>query len=140
MSINVAKWTFFLSLCASRITSFLLSYFFQISCWDRLELFPCIIHCSLCIRNFHHLWQRNKLVLQIVKCHRSESFACDVVIMIFRLKRFHSLPCGFMRFHNTLIKRFVSLVGCNLRLRRRNFGLLGSEYKYCVSLISLPLW
>ena len=63
MSINVAKWTFLLSLCAfQNITSFLLLTFNQIPCWNRLELFPFIVHGSFGIRNFHRLWHRNKLV------------------------------------------------------------------------------
>ena len=45
MFINVAKWTFFLSPCASRITSFLLLTFSKLPCRNRLELFP--IHSPL---------------------------------------------------------------------------------------------
>ena len=63
VSISVAKWTFFLSLCVSRITSFLLlTCLFQIPYWDCLEFFPFLVHGSCCIRNFHCLWHRNKLV------------------------------------------------------------------------------
>ena len=53
---------FFLFLCASRITSFLLLTFFQIPCWDRLELFPFLVHCGFCIWIFHPLWHRDELV------------------------------------------------------------------------------
>ena len=67
--------------------------------------------------NFNRLGHRNKLVHQIVMKHRSKSFACNMVFMIFRLRRFNSLPCGFMRFHFSLINRFGSLLGCILRLR-----------------------
>ena len=35
-----------------------------------------------------------------------KSFACNVVFMIVRLRRFHSLLCGFMRFHHTTVNRF----------------------------------
>ena len=48
--------------------------------------------------------------------HRSKSFACNVVFMIFGLRRFHSLPCGFMRFHHTTI-HFLGILGCNFRIR-----------------------
>ena len=34
----------------------------------------------------------------------------------FGLRRFHPLPCGFMRFHHTTMNRFWSLLGGNLRL------------------------
>ena len=88
-----------------------------------LELFraSCIpsfhVHCVFCIRNFHRLWHWNELVYQVVMRHRSKSFACNVVIMNFGLKRFHSLPCGFMRFHFTTIHCFGILLGSNFRLR-----------------------
>ena len=106
VSINIAKWTFlFVSLCFQ--DNFLLTVdFFQSPCWDRLELFPFFIHCCFCIQNV--LWHRNTLVRQIVLCHRSKSLACDVVVV-------HSLSCGIMRFRHTTMKRFWSLLGCNLR-------------------------
>ena len=54
--------------------------------------------------------------------HRSESFACNVVFMIFGLRRFRPLPCGFMRFHykNSTVKTihcFGILLECNFRPR-----------------------
>ena len=33
---------------------------------------------------FHHLWHKNELVHHVVMCHRSFSFACNVVFVIFR--------------------------------------------------------
>ena len=62
MSINVAKWTFLLSLCASQNN----------------------------LRNFHRLWHRNKLVHQMVMCHRSKLCTCNVILMVFGLQRFCS--------------------------------------------------
>ena len=64
MSTSVAKWTF-LSLCFKRNFLFALD-FIQIPCWDCLELLPCFVHGSFCIRNFRRLWHRMKLVNQIV--------------------------------------------------------------------------
>ena len=32
--------------------------FFQMSCWSCLELFPFLVHCNFCIRNFHRLRQK----------------------------------------------------------------------------------
>ena len=110
MSISVAKWTFFLSLCASRITSFLLLTFSSLRAC--LELFPSFIHCSFCIWNIHCLKHRNEIVNQIGMGHRSKPFACNVVFMISRLRRFNSLPCGFVKFQHTTILRFWNLVGC----------------------------
>ena len=43
-------------------------------------------------------------------CHRVVSSACDEVFMLCRYRRFHSLSCGFMRFHRTTINRFWNLL------------------------------
>ena len=96
MSINKAKWTLFLFLCASRITSFLLLAFS--SC-----------HAGIVSSFF--------LVNQVVMGHRSETFACIAIFMFCEWRRFLSLPCGFMRFHHTTINRFGNLLGCNFLLR-----------------------
>ena len=71
MSINVAKWTFLMSLCASRITSFWLLPLSDCPSWGRVELLPFLVHCCFLIRMFHRLWHRNKLVHQVVTCHRN---------------------------------------------------------------------
>ena len=98
MSINVAKWTLFLSLCFENYLLLALD-FLQLPCWDCLELFPFLAHCSFCIQNFHRLGHWNKFVNQIVMTHRSETFACNEIFVIFRKRRFQAMPCGFMRFH-----------------------------------------
>ena len=106
MSISVARWIFFfVSLCFQINLLFALD-FVQIPCWDCLELYPFVVHCGFCIRNVHHLWRRNKLMYQVIMWHRSKSFACNVVFMIFGRKRFHSLPCGFRRIHSSTINCF----------------------------------
>ena len=56
-SIKVAKWTFFVSLCASRMNLLLALYLTQLPSFDRVELLPFLIHCCLCIRAFHCLRQ-----------------------------------------------------------------------------------
>ena len=85
--------------------------------WNRFELFPFLVHCCFRLRNFHRLRHRNKLANHIVMWHRSNPFACHVVFKIFSLRRFRSLPSGFMRFHDAFMNRFWSLFGCNLQLR-----------------------
>ena len=81
-----------------------------------LQFFPFLVHCCFRIRNFHRLEQWNKLVHQIVMTHRIIAFACDVVFVFCRLKRFRSLPCGIMRFHYSAIIRFGNVLGCNFML------------------------
>ena len=116
MSISVAKWIFFfVSLCFEN--NFLLALDFpQLQCWNCLLLLPFLVYCFCRIRDFPRLRHRNKLVKQIVMGHRSKTFACNVVFMMFGLRRFHSLSCGLMRFHHTTIRRVWSVLGCNLRL------------------------
>ena len=111
MSINVAKWTFFLSLCASRIASFLQLTFFQLPGRSCLKLLPFLVHCCFCIRSFHRIKHRNKLVNQIVMGHRSKTCACHVIFMIFRQRRFQTLSRGLMRFHDTCVLCFGNRVG-----------------------------
>ena len=116
MSISVAQWIFFLSRCASRITSFLLLTFFLLPRRNCIELLPFLVHCSFCIRNLHCLSNRHKFVNQIVMAHRSETFARNVLFMFCRYRCFHSLSCGFMRFHKTTISRIWNLLRCNFLL------------------------
>ena len=71
--------------------SFLPSFldFDQIPCWDRLELFPRLVHCG---SGMFIAWSiGTNFVYQVVVRHRSKSFVCNVVFMIFTLRRFHSL-------------------------------------------------
>ena len=46
-------------------------------------------------------------------CHRSKPFAC-ILILMFR-KWFHSLTCGFKRFHFTSVSRFLESHGVQFR-------------------------
>ena len=86
--------------------------FSQIPYWNCLELFPFLVHGSLCIRNVHRMRWKNKIVYQIVMCHRVVSFACDVVFVSLRQEWFHSLQYGFMSLHCTSVLRIWNLVGC----------------------------
>ena len=61
--------------------------FLQLPCWDCFERLPFLVHCCFCTRNFHRLWQSNQFVNQIVMGHRSISFACNVVFVIFRVEK-----------------------------------------------------
>ena len=103
MSINEAKWTlFFVSLCFQNNLLFGLD-FSQLPCWNCLELFPFLVHGSLCIWNIHRLWHRDELMHQIIMCHRSESFLGNAIFMGFGLQRFCSLSRRLVRFHHTTI-------------------------------------
>ena len=79
-----SKVDFLLSLCASRITSFLALDVLLLPGWNRLKLLPSLVHCCFRIRKFHRLRHRDKLANKVVMCHRIKSFACDVILMIFR--------------------------------------------------------
>ena len=134
MSINVAKWTFFLSLCASRITSFLLFNFVQLPGWNRFELLPFRVHCCFSIWNFHRLRHRNTLVRQIVMSHRVVSFACDMIFMIFRWRLFQTLSRGLMGLHDASTLCLWNLVGfTTLRFSLLEPGVLlcSSFAKHC---------
>ena len=72
------------------------------------KLFTVFVHCCFSICYFHRLEHKNEFVNQITMGHRSKSVACNVVFMTFRLRRFHSLPCGFMRFQHTTRNCFWS--------------------------------
>ena len=77
----------FVSLCFE-INLLLALDFLQLPCWNRFELLPFLVHCCFCVRNFHRLWHGNKFVDQIATDHRSISFACNVVFVIFRWRGF----------------------------------------------------
>ena len=79
MSINVAKWTFFLSLLYFQNNFLLALNFIQLPCW-----LPFLVHCCFRVWDFHRFWHWDELVCQIVVCHRMFSFACDAIFMIFR--------------------------------------------------------
>ena len=72
--------------------------------------------CPLRLLHQDRLWHWNELVYRVVTRHRRKSFACNVVFMFLGLRWFHSLPCGFMRFHCTTIHCYGILLGCNFRL------------------------
>ena len=78
----------------------------QIPCWDRVELFPFLVHGSFCVWNLHCLWHRDKLVHQFEICHRRKSFSSNALLMASRLQRFCLLSRGFMR----LVLDFFSLL------------------------------
>ena len=75
---NEAKWTFFLSLCASRITSFLVLIFPK-TCFGNVSSFFHSLSTAAFVSGVH----------QIMMCHK-----CDL------------LSRGFMRFHCTTIHCF----------------------------------
>ena len=61
----------FVSSCLQNNLLFALD-FFQLPGWNRLELFPLLIHCGFCIRNFH--------VHQVVMCHSILCLRCLFVL------------------------------------------------------------
>ena len=52
---------------------------------------------------FHGMWHRDELVHQVVMRHRSGSFACTVIFMVFGLRGIMTLSRGIMRFHSTTV-------------------------------------
>ena len=89
MSISVAKWTFFLSLCGSRISFFFAPNFFHSKFHSGIfsSFFRSLSTTAFWIRNLQHWWPRNKLLHQIVMCHRSKSFSCNAIFMFFRSEK-----------------------------------------------------
>ena len=117
MSISVAKWTLIFSFCASKITSIFPLYVGQLPHRQLFELFHSLSTAAFCIRIFYRLWHWDELVYHFVMRHRIKSFACNVIFLFCRWRRFHSLPCGFIRFHCTTIHCFGTLLGSNFLLR-----------------------
>ena len=64
----------------------------------------------------YRLWHRDEVVYQIAMRHRSKSLVSTVIFTISGLGRFHSVPCGFVRFHYTTTF-FGILPWFNFRLR-----------------------
>ena len=79
VSINVPKWTFFFSFCASRMTSFLLFTLLNCHAGNFLSFSHFFVHRSFRILNCHRLRHRNNLVHQIAVTDRIEPFSprCD---------------------------------------------------------------
>ena len=97
-SINVEKLTFFLSICASRMTSFWLLTLSNCQAGIVSSFFHSLATAAFASR-ISSLEASEKLVNQIVMGHRIIPFACDVIFVFCGWTRFHSSPCGFMRFH-----------------------------------------
>ena len=111
VSINVPKWTSFLSFCASRMTSFLLLTLSSFYAGIASSFFHSLPTAAFASGNFRQR-HRNKFAHQILMSHCVVSFACDVVFTIFRWRWFQTLPRGFMSFHNASILCFWNCVGC----------------------------
>ena len=105
MSINGAKWTFLLSYCASKMTSSLSTAAFASGF-------------------FFRLWHRDELVYQVVMRHRSKSFACHVVFLIFWAEKIPIVALWIHEFHYTTLNCVGIFVGCNFRLCSHLLGLL----------------
>ena len=90
MSITVAQWTFFLSLCASKNLLFALD-FSTFHGGIAPSFFHSLSTAAFGVRNLHGLWQRKKLLQQIVMCHRTNAFSCNAIFMNFGQQRFCSL-------------------------------------------------
>ena len=83
MSINVAQWTFFLSVFVLPVCSSPCS----IATPGNIPSFFHFFHCCFRIRNFHCLRHKNKLGHQIVVTHRIEPQLCGVICMIFLVEQ-----------------------------------------------------
>ena len=105
MSVNTAKWTFFfVSLCFQNI--FFALNFVQLPSWNRFKLLPFLVHCCFRIQIFRRLRRQNELVHQVVM-----SFSCNVIFMVFGLRRFWSLSRGLLTLHDTCMLCFWNLIG-----------------------------
>ena len=100
---------FFLSLCASRIL--LCSWFYPYPMLD-LSRACSILYPLRPLRPIFSVLVAHQIVLR----HRSKSFACNVVFMVFGLWRFCPLSRGSTRFHFSTEHRFGILLWCTVRL------------------------
>ena len=100
---------FFLSLCASRIL--LCSWFYPNPMLDFSRACS-ILYPLRPLRPIFSVLLAQPIVLR----HRSKSFACNVVFMVFGLWRFCSLSRGSTRFHFSTEHRFGILLWCTVRL------------------------
>ena len=64
-------------------------------------IFPFFFCCSLCIRNFHRLRHRNKLVHQVLVTDWIYSFRCKMILVIPIRSSFQSNCRGLVSFDNT---------------------------------------
>ena len=102
----------FLSLCASRITSFLLLTFSCCHAGIVSSFFHYLSTASFASGIFHRLCHGNKIVNQIVMGHRGNFFCLQCGLRVFSgERRFHSLPGG-SGFHLATLK--LSLEPCEM--------------------------
>ena len=103
--------------------------FSQIPCWSCREFFPFLVHRSLCIRNLHGLWHRDKLVhcmimrsSCVLDCKDSDRCLVDSM-------RFHNTTIHFLNSFSSPIFGFApvfTMVGCLLHFT--NFFLRFWEF------------
>ena len=93
-----------------------------------------MIHCNFCIQKFHRLGHRDELDAT----SNLKPFACNVVFMIWGLRRFHSLPSGFMRFHYATITRFRSLLTTGTQSKPLQYAHRRSDSRKILAEQSLP--
>ena len=127
MSINLAKWTFFLSLCASRMTSFIL--FTLDNC--HAGSFSSFSHSLSTAAFASHLRHMNTFVHQIERTDWLEPFFRDVIFMIFWLSRFQTLSRGLMSLHDACwlcLWDFVGTFSFVVRLPRLCRTILRSHF------------
>ena len=67
-----------------------------------------------------------------MQVRHTEQSACNLVFVIFRWRRFHSLPCGFVRFHHTTISCLWNLVRC-IQLRSQLVVLEWTSFLHCMA-------
>ena len=63
-------------------------------------IFPVLIHCCLCCKNFHGLEHRNKFVYQIEMLQWIVPFSCNMVFTMIRQRFSHTQSCRFTGFQN----------------------------------------
>ena len=105
MSISEAKWFFLPFVLASSITSDF-SDFCHVPRSNLFKFLSFFIHCCFCCGYLHCLRHRNKFVYQIVMLQWIVTFSCNMVLMIFWWRCFHTHSCGFAGFQDTRKFRF----------------------------------
>ena len=70
---------------------------------NNTSFFHSLPNAAFCIRNFHRLRHGNKVVHQVVVSHWIKRILSAVILMISWKRRFQTLPCGLVSFHNASI-------------------------------------
>ena len=110
----------------------LVSDFCPLPCSCFLEFFPFLVHCCLCIWNFHCERHRNKFAHQIVVTQWIHAISCNLVFMVLALRPLHAYPHGFVVLSNcaTSFSVLMKLKSTKLCCWHRNVQLSTSIFHH----------